>query len=188
MEELKQRVRLDGRNLGRNILKVDGFINHRIDAGLMRRAGEALADRFRNTSPSLVLTAEISGIAPALSVGVALGISVVYARKTKPVTMLDAIVENDIPSRTKEGTTNLYISGEHLKAGERVLIIDDFLASGRTINALAKMVVRAGSTVVGIGALIEKEFEDARSFLCGLDVPIEALVTVVSMDTEIKVK
>ncbi len=94
MEELKQRIRRDGRNLGNGILKVDGFINHQVDPALMESCGKELASRFANLGATKILTAEISGIAPALMTARYLGLPVVYARKTKPITMPDQVFLN----------------------------------------------------------------------------------------------
>ena len=137
---------------------------------------------FRHVNPTKVLTAEISGIAPALATGYALGIPVVYARKTKPITMPDTVFLTTAPSHTKQREVEIMASPEYLRAGERVLIIDDFLATGQTILALARIAQAAGAQVVGVGALIEKTFEGGRQALSGLNVPIESLARIVSMD------
>lgn len=181
MDKLKQRILSEGRNLGHGILKVDGFINHQVDPQLMLEAGRALAERFRGAGATKVLTAEISGIAPALTTGLALGIPVVYARKSKPITMPDAVFLTTAPSHTKGRQVELMVSPEYLGPGERVLIIDDFLATGQTIAALVRLAVAAGATVVGIGTVIEKTFEGGRDLLTGLGVPIESLAIITDM-------
>lgn len=181
MERLKERILREGRNLGQGILKVDGFINHQVDPQLMLEAGQRLAERFRSARPTKVLTAEISGIAPALTTALALGIPVVYARKSKPITMPDAVFLTTAPSHTKGREVELIVSPEYLGPGERVLIIDDFLATGQTIAALVRLAVAAGATVVGIGAVIEKTFEGGRELLSGLGVPIESLAMITDM-------
>jgi xanthine phosphoribosyltransferase len=182
MEALKQRILSDGANLGNGILKVDGFINHQVDPQLMAACGVELASRFRELNASKVLTAEISGIAPALTTAAELGLPVVYARKTKPITMPDQILLTLAPSHTKGRTVELIVSPEYLGNGERVLIIDDFLASGQTIMGLVRLASAAGATIVGIGALIEKRFESGRELLNSLNVPIEALAVIVDMN------
>ena len=181
MKTLQERVRLEGKNLGRNILKVDSFINHQVDPQLMLDAGRDLAERFKTTGVTKVLTAEISGIAPAFTTALTLGLPVVYARKTKPITMPAEVFRRSAPSHTKGKEVELMISPEFLSTGERILIIDDFLASGRTILALANLVADAGATLVGIGGLIEKSFEGGRGVLAHLNVPIEALVVITDM-------
>lgn len=148
----------------------------------MAEWGEELASRFAGVRATKVLTAEISGIAPALATAAVLSLPVVYARKTKPITMPDQIFLTLAPSHTKGRTVELIVSPEYLGREERVLIIDDFLASGQTIMGLVRLASAAGATVVGIGALIEKRFEGGRSLLGSLSVPIEALAVITSME------
>lgn len=181
-EPLKKRIAEEGQNLGDGILKVDPFINHQVDPILMDACGRALADLFRAVNPTKVLTAEISGIAPALMTAKYLDVPVVYARKHKPVTMPDTVYLTVAPSHTKGRMVELIVSPEYLANGERVLIIDDFLASGATIAGLVRLAQTAGATLVGIGALIEKTFEGGRDLLSYLDVPVEALVKIDSLD------
>ncbi len=181
MQALKERIRRDGLNLGGGILKVDGFINHQVDPELMEACGRELAERFRSVGATKVLTAEISGIAPALTTAAQLGLPVVYARKSKPVTMPDQIFLTLAPSHTKGRTVELIVSPEYLGPDERVLIIDDFMASGQTIMGLVRLAQASGATLVGIGALIEKRFEGGRQLLASLNIPIEALAVIVDM-------
>ncbi|MGW8252064.1 MAG: xanthine phosphoribosyltransferase, partial [Anaerolineales bacterium] len=165
MQALKDRILQEGKNLGNGILKVDGFINHQVDPVLMQMCGQELARRFQGVDATKVLTAEISGIAPALTTAMHLGLPVVYARKHKPITMPDQVFLTLTPSHTKGRTVELIISPEYLANGERVLIIDDFLATGATILGLVRLAQTAGAKIVGIGALIEKTFEGGRAAL-----------------------
>jgi xanthine phosphoribosyltransferase len=181
MEILKQRIISQGKNLGRGILKVDGFINHQVDPHLMDECGRELARRFAHIGATKVLTAEISGIAPALMTALHLGVPIVYARKHKPVTMPDQVFLTLSPSHTKGVTVEMIVSPEYLRSHERVLIIDDFLASGQTIQGLVRLAQAAGATVVGIGAVIEKTFEGGRALLAPLQIPIESLATIADM-------
>jgi xanthine phosphoribosyltransferase len=181
VEALKARIRREGRNLGGGILKVDGFINHQIDPQLMNDCGRELARRFERAGATKVLTAEISGIAPALSTAQHLGVPVVYARKTRPITMPDQVLLTVAPSHTKGQAIELIVSPEYLAPGARVVIVDDFLATGLTILALARLAHAAGATLVGIGVVIEKAFEGGRTALRSLGVPIEALAIVTDM-------
>lgn len=182
MEQLQQRILAEGRNLGNGILKVDGFINHQVDAVLMYECGRAFAARFAAVGATKILTAEISGIAPAVATAYHLQLPVVYARKQKPITMPNEIFLTMAPSHTKGRTVELIVSPEYLGKDERVLIIDDFLASGQTILGLARLAQAAGSQIVGIGTLIEKAFEGGRKLLAPLKVPVEALAVIQSMD------
>jgi xanthine phosphoribosyltransferase len=182
VNELKERIARDGKNLGGGILKVDSFINHQVDPVLMDACGREFAARFAKVGATKILTAEISGIAPALMTALHLDLPVVYARKTKPITMPDQVFLTLAPSHTKGHMVELIVSPEYLGDGEKILIIDDFLATGSTIHGLVRLAQTAGATIVGIGALIEKSFEGGRAALEELGVPIESLVSIRSMD------
>ncbi len=181
MLALEQRILAEGRNLGQGILKVDSFVNHQVDPQLMLACGQEFARLFAASDATKILTCEISGIAPALMTGLALRIPVVYARKTKPVTMPDTVFLTTAPSHTKKRDVEIMASPEYLQAGERVLIIDDFLATGQTILALARIARAAGAAIVGVGALIEKSFEGGREVLNALNVPVQALAIIDDM-------
>jgi xanthine phosphoribosyltransferase len=184
MEELRERILRDGKNLGNGILKVDSFVNHQVDPRLMDACGRELARRFADVGATKILTAEISGIAPALMTALHLGLPVVYARKTKPVTMPNAVLLTLAPSHTKGVMTELLVAPEYLAGNERILIIDDFLASGATIMGLVRLAQAAGATIVGVGALIEKTFEGGRSALKSLGVPVKSLVCITSLEDD----
>jgi xanthine phosphoribosyltransferase len=185
MQALVDRIRAEGRNLGGGILKVDGFINHQLDPQLCQAMGEAFAARFAAagaTGITKIITAEVSGIAPALMTGMTLGVPVIYARKTRPITMPDGFYSAQAPSHTKGGIVELIVSPEYLQPTDRVLLIDDFLASGKTIAALAELIQQCGATLCGIGCLIEKSFEGGRDRLAGLGAPIVTLAIIDSME------
>lgn len=179
---LRDRIRRDGKVLPGGILKVDSFINHQVDPALMALMGREFARRFGYLRPTKVLTAEISGIAPALQAGVALDVPVVFARKSRSVTLPPDTFERRVPSRTKGGETLLLVSPEYLGPADRVIVIDDFLASGQTTEALADIVREAGATLLGVGCVVEKSFEAGRQRLAALGVPIESLVIISHMD------
>jgi xanthine phosphoribosyltransferase len=182
MLELRERILKEGKDLGNGILKVDGFINHQVDPVLMDECGKEFARRFQDVKATKVLTAEISGIAPAVSTALHLGVPVVYARKHKPITMPNQVFLTLTPSHTKGQIVELIVSPEFLAGGERVVIIDDFLATGATILGLVRLAQTAGAQIVGIGTLIEKIFEGGRQALSFLGVPIISLVRISTMD------
>lgn len=184
VKELEERILRDGRVLGGGILKVDSFVNHQVDPLLMDTCGREFARLFASVGATKVLTAEISGIAPALMTAIHLGLPVVYARKHKPVTMPDQVYLTLAPSHTKGRMVELIVSPEYLANGEKVLIIDDFLASGQTILGLARLAEASGSRIVGIGALIEKIFEGGRDALKTLGVPIHSLACITAMEED----
>ncbi len=192
MQALIERILAEGKNLGNGILKVDGFVNHQLDPALTMQMGIEFAARFAAVGVdgvTKVITAEVSGIAPALATGSALNVPVVYARKSRPITMKDGFYSSQAPSHTKGGIVDLIISPEYLLPTDRVLLIDDFLASGITIEALADVIAQCGATLCGIGCVIEKEFEGGRERLQSLGVPIVSLAQIVSMEAnEIQVR
>lgn len=182
MNSLQERILKEGQVLGGGILKVDSFVNHQVDPSLMDDCGREFAKRFAGVGATKILTAEISGIAPALTTAIHMNLPVVYARKTKPITMPDQVYLTLAPSHTKGRMVELIVSPEYLANNEKVLIIDDFLASGQTILGLVRLAEAAGSHIVGIGALIEKIFEGGRNALTPLGVPIESIACIKSLD------
>lgn len=182
MDSLRERILAEGENLGRGILKIDSFLNHQVDARLMEQVGEEVGRVFRPAEPTRILTAEVSGIVPAVMAARALGnLPVVYARKHKPITMSEPVYVEVAPSHTKGSEVNLMVSPEFLTPGDRVLIVDDFLATGKTIEALARIVQNAGAQLVGIATVVEKTFEGGREALAHWNVPIMSAATIVDM-------
>lgn len=181
MQALIERVRAEGQHLGEGIIKVDGFLNHQIDPALTMGMGRAFAQRFGQAGVgeiSKVVTAEVSGIAPAVATGLALDVPVVYARKHRPITMPDGYFLAKAPSPTKGKLVELMVSPEFLTAEDRVLLIDDFLASGLTIEALVRLIQQSRATLCGIGCVVEKVFGAGRERLAGFDVPLVSLAKV----------
>ena len=183
MEALKERIEREGQNLGRGILKIDSFLNHQVDALLLEAVGQAIAAKFAHSQPTRILTAEVSGIIPAVMASKALGnIPVVYARKHKPITMQEPVYVDAAPSHTKGGEVLLMVSPEFLHKEDRVLVVDDFLATGKTIDALARIVHNSGATLVGIATVVEKSFEGGRDALNHWQVPIYSAAIITNMD------
>ena len=176
-EPLVRRILQEGTVVDGRILKIDHFLNHRIEPAFMAAMGAALADRLRPFEPNLLLTAEASGIAPALAVALALDIPLVYAKKYAPVVETPAL-SRIVPSPTKGGEAKLVVSGRYLTAGMRVAIVDDFLANGKTALALAEIVADAGATTVVASFLVEKLFQNGRAGLVALGIPIATLAQV----------
>ena len=176
-EPLVQRIVAEATVVEDRILKIDHFVNHRIEPAFMRAMVEALAARIRPYEPTLVLTAEASGIAPALAVAMMLDIPLVYAKKYAPVVETPAL-SRIVPSPTKGGETKLVVSGRYLTAGARVALVDDFLANGRTALALAEIVADAGASTVVAAFLVEKLFQEGRGPLAALGIPIATLAQV----------
>jgi xanthine phosphoribosyltransferase len=176
-EPLVRRIVEEATVVDGRILKIDHFLNHRIEPEFMTAMGNAMAERLRPFEPNLVLTAEASGIAPALAAATALGVPLVYAKKYAPVVETPAL-SRIVPSPTKGGQTKLAVSGRYLTAGMRVALVDDFLANGKTALALAEIVADAGAKLVVAGFLVEKLFQHGREPLEALDIPVVVLAQV----------
>lgn len=181
MQMLLDRIRSDGEYIGDGIIKLDSFLNHQVDADLTFRMGEAFVQLFRERSIgdiTKIVTAEVSGIPAALVTAQLLGVPMVYARKHQSAVMTDIYYLAQARSRTKGNEVNLMISKKYLSAGDSVLIIDDFLATGSTLAALSSLVVESGASLKGIGCIIEKPQEDGRKALAHLDIPIITLAKI----------
>ena len=165
MELLKQRIDAEGIVLNNRVLKVDGFLNHQIDPKLFVQIGKEIAKQFEGRGIERIVTIEASGIAIALQVAIELDVPLVFARKKKSILMTDDVYHSVVYSYTKEENYDVTISKKFLPAGEKVLIIDDFLASGEAAMGLAKLVESAGDTVEGIAIVIEKSFQEGRKLL-----------------------
>jgi xanthine phosphoribosyltransferase len=159
------------------ILKIDHVLNHRIEPAFMLAMGNALAERLAPYHPELLLTAEASGIAPALVTALALDVPLVYAKKYAPVVEPPAL-SRLVPSPTKGGTTRMVVAARYLPPGTRVALVDDFLANGKTALALAEIVAEAGAAMVAAGFLVEKRFQRGRDGLTARGIPVIALAQV----------
>ncbi len=182
MQLLREKILQHGKHLGDGILKVDAFMNHQLDSLLMRAIGQEFAGKFADLKPTRILTAETSGIAPALAAGIELGVPVVFARKHQPITMAPDPYREKSSSPTHKREVELIVSTEYMSADDRVLIIDDFLSSARTLLALDKLVTQSGATLVGIGCVIEKRSFGGREQLTHITVPIETLAVIERFD------
>lgn len=181
MKELVDRIKNEAVHVGGGIVKVDGFLNHRVDPAMMQRVGQSFAAQLTNADdPPLtgVITAEVSGIPAALNTALVLGVPMIYARKHRSSVMTDEYWVAPAESRTKSEVVDLMISRKFLGAKDRVLIIDDFLATGSTISALVGIVRVSGASLCGIGAVIEKPHEGGRKILEQCQVPIVSLASI----------
>lgn len=183
MKELVQAMREQGVGIGEDIVKVDMFLNHRLDTGLLVKMGEAFADAFREDKPDIVLTVEASGIASAVTTAMALGnIPVVFAKKSKTRNITGDVYEAAVFSYTHGVENHVRVSKAYLPQGSRVLVIDDFLANGAAATGLCEIVEQARGTVVGIGVCVEKKFQPGRAKLEGMGKKVVSLATVVGID------
>ena len=181
MEELKTRIKEVGTVLPGNVLKVDAFLNHQIDAGLMQRIGQSFAERFADAGITKVWTVESSGIAPAVMTGLALGVPVIFARKHKSLTLNEGLYTAEVYSYTKQVANKITIAQKYVAPDDKVLIIDDFLANGQAVSGLLAIAKQAGVTVAGAGIVIEKTFQPGRSELEKQGIPVVSLAKIKSL-------
>lgn len=183
MKELEERIAKEGKFLPGGILKVDGFINHKIDPNLMQNTGKEIARLYKGTNINKVITVEASGIAPALMTGLELGVPVVYVKKAKPNTMKECYTTT-AHSFTKAKNYELIVGRDVLGKDDKVLFVDDFLANGNTTLAVMELCKQAGAELVGCAFLIEKDFMQGSQRIHDQypDMRIESLAIVQSRE------
>ncbi len=184
MHLLKERIRREGKVLPGNIIKVDGFLNHRVDTKLMAAMAEEFEKHFDVSKATVVLTAEASGIALATMCAYRYGLPLIYAKKAKSDNIEGGIIKSDIYSYTYKKKVTLMVSAEWLKPTDKVLIIDDFLANGAALDGLIDLVEQAGAVVVGAGIAIEKAFQPGGARIRARGCRVESLARIAAMDPE----
>ncbi|MEI8217100.1 MAG: xanthine phosphoribosyltransferase [Eubacteriales bacterium] len=182
MESLKQRILKDGRGIGREILKVDSFLNHQLDVELLNEIGKEFYDRFKDENINKILTIEASGIALAVITAQYFHVPVVFAKKKEPSTMDEGSYIAQIHSFTKGIDYSAVVSKKYLDANDRVLIIDDFLARGGALRGLCDILDQAHSKLAGIGIVIEKEFQGGGRELREKGIKLESLAVIKSIE------
>lgn len=175
METLEARILKDGYVLGENILKVDSFLTHQVDLHLMKEIGDVFAKKFQDAGITKVVTIEASGIAPALYTADALEVPMIFAKKSKNITMNEGVLTAEVFSFTKQVTNTVSIAGKYLSEKDKVLIVDDFLANGQAAKGLVEIVEQAGAKVEAIGIVIEKSFQEGRRLLEETGIPVFSL-------------
>jgi len=179
MEALRRMILEKGKGIGNDIVKVDMFLNHRIDTALLFQMGEAWAEEFRADKPDMVLTVEASGIAMAVAAAHALGdIPVVFAKKSATVVQDDNTVQAPVYSFTHKTQNMIRIEKQYLPEGARVLIIDDFIADGQAARGLINLCWQQGATVVGVGIAVEKGFQPGGKALRESGIHLKSLAVV----------
>jgi xanthine phosphoribosyltransferase len=179
MKSLIEKIRKEGEAIGTQIVKVDGFVNHQIDVKFMMEIGREFRRRFGDVQVDKILTVEASGIAIACLTAVAFDYPrVVFAKKMVPSTMVEGFYEAEAKSFTKGTVSMLRVSKKFLTAGDRILIVDDFLAHGEAATALADIAAQAGATIVGFGIVIEKAFQGGGDKLRQAGHRVESLAVI----------
>jgi xanthine phosphoribosyltransferase len=181
MNFLEKKICEEGIVLSSTVLKVDSFLNHQINPRFMKEIGSELADRFKFSNIDKILTIESSGIAPAVFAGLDLDVPVLFARKRKSLTLNEGLITASVSSYTKQEQNEISVSAKWLKPGERILIIDDFLAHGEAALGLAQLVQKAEAHVCGFGIVIEKSFQAGRQKLVDQGYRVESIARIREM-------
>ncbi len=185
MELLEAKIRQEGRVKGQGILKVDSFLNHQLDVALFEEIGKAFAKRFAGEGVNKILTIETSGIAIATSTARYFDYCpVVFGKKYVSLNLDDEIYSSDVYSYTKQQAYKIMVSKKYLNTTDRILIIDDFLANGKAVEALTDLIEQAGATLIGVGIAIEKGFQDGGALIRQKGIPLESLAIVDEMSEE----
>ncbi len=178
MDLLKQRILEEGRTAGEEIIKVDSFLNHQIDANLMLEMGREFRRLFDSKKITKLLTIEASGIAIATVAALEFGVPVVFAKKTQSRNLDKEVYSSKVYSFTKKTTYDVMVSKRYLSSDDHVLILDDFLANGRAVLGLLDICRQSGATVEGAGIVIEKGFQEGSKILREQGVRVESLAVV----------
>ncbi len=178
MEKLKRRILEEGRALNDQVLLVDSFLNHQVDPALMRDIGDEFARRFRDAGITRVATIESSGIAPAVMTALALNVPMVILKKSVSSILKEGVLQTEVFSFTKNASYQLTLKGRYVQPGDRVLLIDDFLANGEAAFGGIRLIERAGAQVAGVGVVIAKAFQPGLNKLREAGYAVEALAPV----------
>ena len=181
MKLLKDRILKEGKVLSDTVLKVDTFLNHQIDAQLMKEIGDEFANRFSDEVITKVLTIESSGIAPAIMLSLHIGAPVVFARKRSSVTLSEELFTSTVHSFTKNETNEIAVSRQLIDPDDNILIVDDFLAKGEAVGALLDIVRQSGAYLVGVGIVIEKDFQEGGRRIREQGIRVESLANIRSL-------
>ena len=184
MELLKERIRKDGKIKAGNVLKVDSFLNHQMDTDLFQEIGKEFKRRFSDVEINKILTIEASGIGIACVVAQQFHVPVVFAKKNQTKNIAGDVYTSKVESYTHGRTYDIIVSKEFLGKGDKVLLIDDFLANGKALEGLASLVKDSGAELVGAGIVIEKGFQVGGDLLRKQGIRLESLAIVECMDEE----
>jgi xanthine phosphoribosyltransferase len=183
MEQLKERIRREGKVLPGNIIKVDGFLNHRVDTQLLCDIADEFAKYFDINNITVVLTAEASGIALATICAQKYGVPMIFAKKAKSDNIESGLYQSEVFSYTYKKKVTLLVSQEWLGKDDKVLVIDDFMANGFAMQGLVDIVKAAGAQLVGIGVAVEKGFQGGGDKFRAMEgVPYHALAVIDQAD------
>ncbi|MGI5977144.1 MAG: xanthine phosphoribosyltransferase [Candidatus Limivicinus sp.] len=181
MELLEKRILSDGKVKPGNILKVDSFLNHQLDPELFYQMALEFGRLFKDCGVNKILTLEASGIALAVMTGYVMGCKAVFAKKSKSANISDDVYSAEVRSYTHGTVNTVIVSKEYLNPGDRILIVDDFLATGAAALGLKALADQAGASLAGVGIAVEKSFQSGRSLLEERGIRVESLARIASM-------
>ncbi|MGG0642693.1 xanthine phosphoribosyltransferase [Sporosarcina gallistercoris] len=182
MQLLKDKIMKEGNVLPGDVLKVDSFLNHQIDAELMQAVGNEFAEKFADAGITKILTLESSGIAPSVMAALQLKVPVVFARKRKSLTQNSNLYSASVYSYTKQESNEISVSEAHINSQDTLLIIDDFLANGQAVLGLLEIAEQAGAATAGVGIVIEKGFQPGGAMLREKGIRVESLAIIESLE------
>lgn len=182
MKLLQDRISRDGKVLPGNIIKVDGFLNHRVDVSLLKELADEFYNVFADGKPTLIMTVEASGIALATVTAERFGLPMLFAKKAKSDNIEGGLYKSEIFSYTYKKAVNLIVSAEWLNADDRVLVVDDFLANGEALRGVIDIVHQAGAELVGVGVAVEKGFQPGGQKLRDAGYKLHSLAVIEKAD------
>lgn len=184
MKALEDKIRTDGKVLEGNILKVDSFLNHQIDVKFMCEVGKEFHRLFADCGVNKIMTIEASGIGIACLAAQYFDVPVVFAKKNRSANISDDVYKTEVASFTHKNVNTIVVSKEFIHPGDKILLIDDFLARGCALQGLISLVREAGAEVVGAGIVIEKSFQEGHDRIVNTGVRLESLARIKSMSVE----
>ena len=184
MDLLKEKIVKEGQVFPGNILKVDCFLNHQIDCTFLREVGKEFHRLFKDEGVNKILTIEASGIAIGTVVAQEFGCPLVFAKKNKTKNIAGNVYSSSVESFTHSTTYNIIVSEKFLNPGDKVLIVDDFLAIGNALKGLIDLVKQSGAELVGCGTVIEKGYQHGGDALREAGIRVESLAIIESMNDE----
>ena len=185
MKLLEEKIRTEGTAVNEDILKVDSFINHKVDPELMMEIGKEFAEHFKDQGITKIVTIESSGIAPALMTAYCMNVPMVIMKKQPSKILNKSLLQTEVTSFTKGTSYELTISSEQIDETDHVLIIDDFLANGEAATGALRLLRMAHATVAGIGILIEKSFQPGREKLSDQGIHVYSLARIARLDKDL---
>lgn len=181
MKILEDRIRKDGKALNEDVLLVDSFLNNQVDCALMNEIGKEFARLFAGDAVTRVVTVESSGIAPAAMAALNMGVPMVILKKSPSVILNGDVLQTEVFSFTKQKSYQLTLKPKYVQPGDRVLLIDDFMANGEAAAGAIRLVEQAGAVVAGIGTVISKNFQPGVDKLRAAGYKVESLAQVAEM-------